>query len=274
MGGLTPGRESKPGGTGMATPKNLSVQKAFLLLRSFRSPEEWVTNAELSRRTGLSEACAHRLMKTLEEIGVTVRDRRGCYRPGMLLATLSRNVAIGDLIRATSEDLLAALARRLKGVVHVGVLGNSMVTYAAKFGESASVAVPSRVGAQQEAYCSALGKILLAGLPVPQFEDFLYEDDLVALTPQTITSVGSLRLEIGAVRDRGYAVDNREAYQTICCIGVPIRDPEGNISAAISFADAAGNLCRTWEEEVSGQLAAAAGEISRKIFPVYERKTH
>ena len=84
----------------MATPKNQSVQKAFALLRSFSGPQEWVTNAELSRRTGLSEACAHRLMKTLEDIGAVVRDRRGCYRPGMVLATLSKDVAIGDLIRA------------------------------------------------------------------------------------------------------------------------------------------------------------------------------
>src|SRR6185503_14748077 len=112
----------------MATPKNQSVQKAFMLLRSFRSPQEWMTNAELSRRTGLSEACAHRLMKTLEEIGVVVRDRRGCYRPGMVLVSLSKDVAVGELIRATSEDVLAALAAQLKGVVHVGVLENGMVT--------------------------------------------------------------------------------------------------------------------------------------------------
>ena len=65
----------------MATPKNLSVQKAFALLRSFRGPEEWLTNAELSRRSGLSEPCAHRLMKTLEDVGAVVRNRRGCYRP-------------------------------------------------------------------------------------------------------------------------------------------------------------------------------------------------
>jgi DNA-binding IclR family transcriptional regulator len=171
----------------MGTPKNQSVQKAFMLLRSFRSPQEWMTNAELSRRTGLSEACAHRLMKTLEEIGVVVRDRRGCYRPGMVLVSLSKDVAVGELIRATSEDVLAALAAQLKGVVHVGILENGMVTYSAKFGEPVSVAIPSRVGAQQEAYCCALGKILLAGLPAQQFEDFLYDGDFVALTPQTIT---------------------------------------------------------------------------------------
>lgn len=258
----------------MATPKNQSVQKAFLLLRSFRGPEEWMTNAELSRRTGLSEACAHRLMKTLEEIGVVVRDRRGCYRPGMVLASLSKDVAAGDLIRATSEDVLAAVATHLKGVVHVGVLENGMVTYAAKIGEAQGLAIPSRVGAQQEAYCSALGKVLLAGLPVQQFEDFLYDGDFIALTPQTITSVGTLRSEIVAVRQRGYAVDNREAFQTICCIGAPVRDPIGNTIAALSFADSASNLCQAWQEEVAGRLISAAETISRKIFPVYGQVAH
>jgi IclR family acetate operon transcriptional repressor len=258
----------------MATPKNQSVQKAFALLRSFRGSEEWVTNAELSRRTGLSEASAHRLMKTMEEIGAVVRDRQGCYRPGMVLATLSKDVAIGALIRATSEQILTVLASHLRGVVHVGALENGMVTYTAKFGEPVNVPVPSRVGAQQEAYCSALGKILLASLSSQQLEDFLYDGDFIALTSQTITSIGSLRSEIAAVRQRGYAVDNREVYQTICCVGAPIRDPNGNITAAISFADAARNLSSMWQEEVAGQLISAAEAISRKIFPVYEGMAH
>ncbi|HEX4636596.1 MAG TPA: IclR family transcriptional regulator [Rhizomicrobium sp.] len=258
----------------MATPKNQSVQKAFLLLRSFRGPQEWMTNAELSRRTGLSEACAHRLMKTLEEIGVVVRDRRGCYRPGMVLASLSKDVAVGDLIRATSGDVLAALAAHLDGVVHVGVLENGMVTYAAKFGEAPGVAIPSQAGAQQEAYCSALGKILLAGLPAQQFEDFLYDGDFIALTPQTITAIGTLRSEILAVRQRGYAVDDREVFQTICCVGAPVRDPAGNTIAALSFADTANNLCQTWQDEVAGRLIAVAETISRKMFPVYGQMAH
>jgi len=258
----------------MGTPKNQSVQKAFLLLRSFRSAEEWVTNAELSRRTGLSEASAHRLMKTLEEIGVVVRDRRGSYRPGMVLASLSKDVAAGDLIRATSGDVLDGLAGHLKGIVHVGVLDNGMVTYAAKFGESRSVAIPSRVGAQQEAYCSALGKVLLAGLTTQRLEDFLYDGDFIALTPQTITTVGALRSEITAVRQRGYAVDNREVFQTICCVGVPVLDPAGNTIAALSFADTASNLCQAWQEELAGRLVSAAETIGRKIFPVYGQVAH
>jgi IclR family acetate operon transcriptional repressor len=258
----------------VATPKNQSVQKAFALLRSFRRPEEWVTNADLSRRAGLSEACAHRLMKTLEELGAVVRDRRGCYRPGMVLATLSKDVAIGDLIRATSEDVLNDLAAKLKGVVHVGVLENGMVSYAAKLGQTASITVPSRVGARQEAYCSALGKVLLAGLPALQLEDFLHDGDFIALTPQTITTIGGLRSEISTIRQRGYAVDNREAFQTICCVGAPVRDPSGSTIAAISLADSAEKLSSGWQEEVAGQLISVAETISRKIFPVYARVSH
>ncbi len=258
----------------MATPKNHSVQKAFALLRSFRGPHEWVSNAELSRRTGLSQASAHRLMLTLEEIGAVVRDKRGCYRPGMVLANLSEDVAIGDLIRGTSSDLLEALGLRMKGVVHIGVLQGGMVNYAAKVGEPVRVPVPSRVGAKQEAYCSALGKTLLAGLPTEEFDDFLYDGKFVALTSRTITTIGSLRSEISEVRQRGYAVDNREVISNICCVGAPIRDPAGRTVAAISFADSADNLCRTWEEEISGRLLLAAQAISGKIFPVYENVAH
>jgi len=258
----------------MATPKNLSVQKAFALLRSFRGPEEWLTNAELSRRSGLSEPCAHRLMKTLEEVGAVVRNRRGCYRPGMVLATLSKDVAIGNLIRATSEDVLRTLSSDLDGVVHIGVLENSMVTYAAKFGESTKVSIPSCVGAQQEAYCSALGKVLLAGLSPHELEDFLHDGDFVSLTPQTITTIGSLRAEIAEVREREFSVDKKEVFQTICCVGAPIRDPDGNTVAAISFADTAMNLCTSWQEEVLGRLVTATEKISRKIFPVYEMTAH
>ena len=66
----------------MATPKNLSVQKAFALLCSFDNPEEWLSNAKLSRRAGMTEASAHRLIRTLEGIGAVVRDVRGNYWPG------------------------------------------------------------------------------------------------------------------------------------------------------------------------------------------------
>jgi DNA-binding IclR family transcriptional regulator len=251
----------------MGTPKNLSVQKAFALLRAFRGSDEWVSNAELSRRARLSKASAHRLMRTLEEIGAVVRDSRGCYRPGMVLASLSKNIAIGDLVRVTAEEALTDLAARLKGIVHVGVLEHGMVTYAAKIGDPIGVPVPSRVGAQLEPYCSALGKVLLSGLPDAQLDEFLRDGKLIALTPQTITDRSRLRAEIETVRQRGYAIDDREVDQTVCCIGAPVRDPNGQTVAAISMADSAAHMGPGWRDEISAALISAAATISRKVYP-------
>ena len=258
----------------MGTPRNQSVQKAFALLQSFHGPDEWVTNAELSRRARLSKASAHRLMTTLEEIGVVVRDPHGCYRPGMVLAALSKNIAIGDLIRVTAQDALADLATRLKGIIHIGTLEHGMVTYAGKFGAPIAIPVPSRVGAQQEPYCSALGKVLLSGLSDEHLEEFLRDGKLVALTPQTITDSGRLRSEIKAVRQRGYAIDDREAYQTICCIGAPINDPNGQTIAAISLADTSAHMGPGWRDEVSAALTATAAAVSRKVYPAHTGRTN
>jgi len=115
---------------------------------------------------------------------------------------------------------------------------------------------------------------LLAGLPAVQLEDFLHDGDFIALTPQTITTIGGLRSEISTIRQRGYAVDNREAFQTICCVGAPVRDPSGSTIAAISLADSAEKLSSGWQEEVAGLLISVAETISRKIFPVYARVSH
>jgi DNA-binding IclR family transcriptional regulator len=251
----------------MVAPENLSVQKAFVLLSSLRGAEGGLSNAELSRRAGLTEACAHRLLKTLGRIGAVVRDSRGNYRPGMALLALSKEVSITDLVLATSADILNDLAVRLNGVLHIGVFEAGMVTYKAKLGALVDVSVPSRIDAQQEAYSCALGKVLLSGLSPEELGAFLSDGALIALTPRTITNVKDLKCEVELVRLRGFAVDDREVYPWISCISAPICDLNGDVVAAVSFTDTAENMCPTWQQEVAGQLVSTLKIVSQKIFP-------
>lgn len=257
----------------MATPRNQSVRKAFALLKSFRGPDEWVSSAELGRRAHLSEAAAHRMMRTLEEMGAVFRNSRGSYRPGMLLAWLSRDVAIGDLLRVASHQEITDLALQMRAVVHVGILENGMVTYTAKAGDPTCISVLTQVGSQLEAYCSALGKILLAGLPAEQIEEFLRDGRFVALTDRTITDVASLRSEIQRVREQGYAIDDREISQNVYCIGVPIQDPHGHTIAAISLADTPSHAGPQRDANVRQALISTAATISRKMFPSLASET-
>ncbi len=205
-------------------------------------------------------------MRTLEEIGVVTRNLRGCYRPGMLLVSLFKNVAIGQLVSVTSHQYLNDLDSQMNAVVHVGILEHGIVTYMAKAGDSSCISVLTEVGSQMEAYCSALGKVMLAGLSLEQLDEFLREGRFVALTERTITDVASLRAEIARVREQGYAVNDREISQSVYCIGVPIRDLRGKTIAAISIADTPVHVGRQPEDNVRQAFLSTASSISRKIF--------
>jgi DNA-binding IclR family transcriptional regulator len=251
----------------MVTPKNQSVLKAFSVLKSFRSREEWLTSSELSRRANLPEASGYRLLQTLEQIGAVVRGPRGRYRPGMLLVSLSQNVAIGDLLRVASQDIITEVSQRLNLTVHIGLLEGGMVTYVAKVCTPTSLSPHTRPGAQLEVYCSGLGKVLLAALPPDELDAIILDGDLVALTPQTITSRTQLLIELDRVRKRGYALDNREIRSDMRCLAVPVQDSEGRIIAAMSATGHADCMTEDRQLDVRDALVAAARMLERRIFP-------
>jgi IclR family acetate operon transcriptional repressor len=251
----------------MATPKNHSVMKAFALLKAFHDPEEWLTSSELSRRANLPEASGYRLIQTLEEIGAVVRGPRGRYRPGLLLLSLSQNVTITDHLRDASQAPMAELAERLGLTTHLGVLEQGMVTYVAKVSAPGSFPVHTRVGAQLEAYCSGLGKVLLAALPDQEVDSFVLDGELIALTPHTITTKAGLRAELKKVRERGYAMDDREHQANMRCIAVPVLDHEGRAVAAISASDDAQRMTPERQLEIRDALFEVAKNLRQKLYP-------
>jgi DNA-binding IclR family transcriptional regulator len=250
----------------MATPKNQSVLKAFAMLKAFHSPNEWLTSCELSRRAKLPAASGYRLIQTLVEIGAVVRGARGRYRPGMLLVSLSHNVAIGELLHEASEDLTNALATRVNATVHLGILEGGMVTYVSKASTPTSFPTHTRPGAQLEAYSSGLGKVLLAGLPYDQLESFIMDGDLVALTPYTITDRTVLLEQLERVRTLGFAVDDRESQADLRCVAVPVQDSDGRIVAALSASDYAPHMTAERQAELLEALLEAAASLGQKVY--------
>jgi DNA-binding IclR family transcriptional regulator len=252
----------------MATPKNRSVLKAFTMLKSFRHPDEWVTSSELSRRAKLPEASGYRLIQTLEEIGAVVRGERGRYRPGLLLVSLSQNVAVDDCLREAARGIMSELSERMNVTTHLGRLESGMVTYIAKFSTSASCPTHTRPGAQLEPYSSGLGKVLLSALPQSELDNFILEGELVALTPHTITDRAALLAELENVRKNGFALDDRESRMDISCIAVPIRDSEGRTVASMSVTERPEDMTPERQADLRKALLDAAAALGRKAFPV------
>lgn len=246
--------------------KNNLVWKSFSILRAFHHPQECLTSHELSRRANLPKASGHRLVQTLEEVGAIVRGANGRYRLGMLLLFLSHNVAVKELLREVGRPLLVDLSARMDMTIHLGILENGMVYYLSKVATPTSFVSHTRSGARLEAYCSGLGKVLLAALQEDELESFILEGDLVALTPHTITDRGVLRRELDKVRHQGFAVDDCEARIDTRCVAVPVRDESGRVVAAIS---ATGSIQIVKNDKIGfiqGELLRTARQFSERLF--------
>jgi DNA-binding IclR family transcriptional regulator len=166
-----------------------------------------------------------------------------------------------------ARPALAELATACNATAHLGVLENDMVTYLVK--ESAPSAGPAasftRENAQLEAYCSGIGKILLAYLPEEDRNRYLAAGPFVAMTARTITDPLTLKLALKTVRDKQAATDDGEIAENLYCLAVPVRDRFQDVSAAISlsFERTARNPFR--DQDALTKLRACAEEISARF---------
>ena len=219
----------------MATPSLRSLEKALDLLGRIVESGEVHSIADLARQINMPHSTAYRIAATLERSGLVTRMRRGYYLPGPSLIRLARHDSIPRVLKAIGRPIIKTLATATGCTAHVGIFENGMVTYLLKAGRAAHT-VFTREGTQLEAYCTGIGKVLLAALPVSAREEYLKSGPFIQLTASTLTDPQKLRSELIIVGDRGYAEDNAEMDSGLLCLAVPVRFGEGDVIAALSIS--------------------------------------
>lgn len=252
----------------MATPRIQSVDRAFSLLACLARENDCRSLPAMAAECGLTIATAHRLLATLETLGAVVHTSPGRYRIGMGLIELARGTGQDELLTAVAEPTLRRLTRDLCPTAHLGVLDSEfMVTYLAKSTQR-SHKVPTRAGSKLEAYCSGLGKVLLAALDPADRARYLAEGPFVRLTRKTIVEPEELDRELTLVGQRGYAVDNCELFENLRCVAVPIFDQENEVVAALSASYPQDQLPMGKVREVAFLLQGYARIVGTKLFPM------
>ena len=251
----------------MATPRIQSVDRAFSLLNCLVDGGGVVSLPVMANRCGLSVATAHRLLTTLEGLGVVIHIAPGRYRIGTALFRLTDGSSKERLFAEAAESSLQRISRTICSTAHLGVLdSDDMVTYVAKAARRAHFP-PTVIGSKLEAYCSGLGKVLLAALPPDRLTRYLADGPFPALTSRTITCPESLMAELQLVARRGYAVDDCELFEDLRCVAVPIVNRSGQVVAALSASSNASHLPRSQLGKVAKQLSDHASTIAERLYP-------
>jgi DNA-binding IclR family transcriptional regulator len=243
-----------------------AAAKALSLLDAFSVETPALSLSQLIERTGLPRATAFRLLATLEQASYLVKEGT-TYSLGFKLYALGNIVAEGlDLRRAARRDL-EALRDETNETVQLAVLEDWQVVHLDRVLSRHAVAyMVSHVGAILPAYCTALGKALLAY----QDQDMVYAwastQEFRQLTPTTLTSADALTAELDRIRARGYSIDAEERQAGVRCIGAPVFGHDGEVVAAISLGAPTERLPKRIEgSKVALQVMTTSLAISRTL---------
>jgi DNA-binding IclR family transcriptional regulator len=239
-----------------------AAAKALELLSVFSFREPRLSLADLATRTGIPRATAFRLLSTLEQSGFLAKDH-GAYQLGIKCFVLGNIVAGGLDLRETSHPHLVALRDTTRETTQIAILDHWQVVYLERVPSPyPSGFMRTRAGAILPAYCTGLGKTLLAYAHETEVEAWAAGQKFPALTPHTITSAKRLLKELRVVRERGYAIDDEEREKGVKCLAAPVRNHSGGVVAAVSVA---GPIDRLPQDLIDSDIAAAVMAAARAI---------
>lgn len=219
-----------------------SVYNAIRILQEFSDDRPELGITELSARLGLAKSTVFRLMRTLTETNLVVRDGQSRkYRLGLGTFVIGSIAYRRMEIRDRAFPLMIDLMHTVRRVVRLGVYDDGGVVYLLKLPEDKETRTFSSIGKRVPAYSTAVGKMLLAHQPESEIERIL-SHPLKPITAHTITDPVKLREQLSEICSAGYATTHEESTAHLCSVAVPVFDHHQHVIAAISVTGSRGQF--------------------------------
>jgi IclR family pca regulon transcriptional regulator len=226
--------------------------------------------AEIADGLGMSRSTTHRYVITLAALGYIKQTANRKYRLGLRVTDLGMSALNSTGLQEQAHSDLEELRRRTTFTTSLAVLDGPEILYvdrarSLRRGQN-KIDLNVRPGSRLPAYCTAIGKVLLAGLPESERREIVAEIKLERLGPNTVTSKKALLVELDHVSEEGVAVDDEELASGLLAIAAPVRDEKREVVAAINLAAhtsmiALSNLV----DQLQPHLLATAGQISARL---------
>lgn len=239
-----------------------SLARGLAVIRAFSDSRRSLTIAQISQKTGIPRAAVRRCLHTLKQLGYADSDVNNfSLRPKIL--TLGYSYLSSTPLTVSAQPYLNNISRTLGESCSLAVLDDNEVLYVARSATSRVMSVALNTGSRLPAYCTSLGRAMLAHLPDDQLKAYFEKVKLRALTDKTVVSQKRLCEILAGVRENGYAVIDEELEVGLRSIAVPVRGASGNVLAALNVGAQAARVSRKqMEEEILPVLLRGAQELS------------
>jgi IclR family pca regulon transcriptional regulator len=247
-----------------------SLERGLAILACFTPERPLLGIAELAEGLGMSRPTTHRYVSTLVALGYLEQDASRKYRLGLGVTDLGMAALNATGLRKHAHPYLEELRKRSGHTVEMAVLDGPEILLVdqARGSRERQSKLDANVpgGSRLPAYCTSMGKVLLAYLPADRRSSLISEMELARRAPKTITSKEALREELESVREEGFAVNDEELEAGSRAIAAPVREESGDVVAAVNVVAHGGVI--ELEELVDrfwGPLVTTADRISGRL---------
>ena len=248
-----------------------SLERGLAILSAFRPAVPELGISDLARSLDLSRSTAHRYVATLARLGyLEQNEQTRKYRLGPRVLDLGFSAINSMELRQISSPHLQQLSDETGHTVNMAILDGADIVYIERCRTSQQgqrqIDLDLHVGSRLPAYCTSMGKVLLAFLPERARSQVLERVHLVDRGPNTITSKRELVAELERVRRLRLGVNNEELAYGLRSIAVPVCDYTGDAVAAINLAvHRSAASIDDLVERLSPALTRTAAEISARL---------
>ncbi|WP_206617389.1 pca regulon transcriptional regulator PcaR [Pseudomonas alkylphenolica] len=244
-----------------------SLARGLAVVQAFQERKRHLTIAQISHRTEIPRAAVRRCLHTLIKLGYATTDGR-TYSLLPKVLTLGHAYLSSTPLAVSAQPYLDRMSDQLHEACNMATLEGDDILYIAR---SATVqrliSVDLSVGGRLPAYCTSMGRILLAALDDATLHEYLEHADLQAKTSRTIHDPVALLECLQQVRQQGWCVVDQELEQGLRSIAVPVYDASGQVLAALNVSTHAGRVSRTeLEQRFLPIMLAASRDLSAQLF--------
>ena len=247
-----------------------SLERGLAILGCFTPKRPVLGIADIADELGMSRSTTHRYVITLVALGFLEQGASRKYRLGLRVTDLGMSALNSTGLREHAHPYLEELRQRTSYTVSLAVLDGADILYIDRVrsfrrGQN-MVELDVHAGSRMPAYCTAMGKLLLANLPDAAQRELLTSLKLTKRGPNTISTKKALREELEQVHEGSFAVNDEELAAGLYAIAVPVRDQASEVVAALGLT--APSALISLDELVNAlgpHLVSAADRISARL---------
>ncbi len=239
-----------------------SIHRATQVLGLFTFEKPSWRVSDIAKALGLAVGTTHGIVSALERCEFLAQDPASKeYKLGLKLLELGALQSVTFSLNRKAATPINYLSRHTSTIGRVGVLNNDVVLTTMST-DHQEWHPSSYIGPTVPAFCTGIGRAILAYMPGEEVIAHLARVKLHQYTSKTLTDPVRLRAEFTATRERGYSLVYGETLVHLDTIGVPVFGPEGRVVGAVSLSGNPGQFASGDVAELAPQLLDAAMEIS------------